>query len=157
MGPFFLTEEPVLDIITQFIPKSLLIAGIVQVLCQLFKMVFYSLKEKKFKLDLIATTGGMPSSHSAFVSALTAAVALTKGLNSDFFAISFVFAVIVIFDSFRLRGTVQQHSILLKKIYSKLPDTEHIDIPQKIGHSVPEILAGMITGISLAILLYFFI
>lgn len=98
--------------------------------------------------------GGMPSAHSAFVTSLTTAVGIEAGIGSQLFAVSFVFSVIVIYDAFRLRGTVELHSKALNSLYKKLPEDERIEMPTMVGHSLDEIAVGIVTGIALTVLIY---
>ncbi len=124
------------------IHPALLAAGIVQILCQFFKLVFYSLREKGLRWKYLVTAGGMPSAHSAFVSALTAALAVTEGTDSVALAISFVFSAIVIFDSLRLRAQVQELSVRVNRLVSEKP------LPTMIGHSPAEVIVGVVLGLA---------
>ena len=98
--------------------------------------------------------GGMPSAHSAFVTSLTTAIGIEAGFGSRLFAVSFVFSVIVIYDAFRLRGTVELHSRALNRLYKKLPENERIEMPTMVGHSLDEIAAGIAVGVILTVLVY---
>ncbi|MBN1699052.1 MAG: divergent PAP2 family protein [Spirochaetales bacterium] len=131
--------------------NSLFSAVAVQVLCQIFKFIVYSIKEKRIMVKYLHTAGGMPSSHSAFVTALCISIGLYNGFSSEFFAISFVFAAIIIYDAYRLRGTVQSHSRIIQKLVRLLPDGEKEDVELMVGHTVPEIAAGIITGAIFAV------
>ena len=133
---------------------SLISAIIAQVLCQITKFISYSIKDKKLKTKYLFTAGGMPSSHSAFVSALAVSIGLYSGFNSELFAVSFVFSAVIIYDAYRLRGTVQTHSKLLLKLIRLLNEDEREPIEQMVGHTVLEIFIGIITGIFFAVLLY---
>jgi acid phosphatase family membrane protein YuiD len=135
--------------------NSLLSAIAVQVLCQIFKFIMYSIKEKKIMLRYLHTAGGMPSSHSAFVTALCISTGLYNGFASEFFAISFVLAAIIIYDAYRLRGTVQSHSHLLQKLIRLLPEEERENVELMVGHTVPEIITGIITGAFFSIGFFF--
>ena len=76
--------------------SSLVVAVAVQLASQLFKVVFYSLREGRLRLDYFISTGGMPSAHTAFVTALTVSLGLHHGFASEFFAVAFVFSVIIV-------------------------------------------------------------
>ena len=62
---------------------------------QAIKVLLALIREKRFRYQLFFSLGGMPSSHSAIVSALSASIGLVNGFNSSEFAISFVVAVVV--------------------------------------------------------------
>jgi acid phosphatase family membrane protein YuiD len=137
------------------ISRSLLIAVTALSLCQVFKVIFYSIKNKKPELHYLISPGGMPSTHSAFVTALTFSLGFSYGFNTDLFAVSFVFAGIIVHDSFRLRGTVEIHSRILKNLLHLVPEDKKEKIPMVVGHTFPEIVAGVIVGIVSAYFLDF--
>ncbi|MFW5769371.1 MAG: divergent PAP2 family protein, partial [Spirochaetota bacterium] len=107
------------------LPATLIIAALVQVSCQIFKLVYYSIKDRKLEIGYFTATGGIPSSHSAFVSALSVTVGIRNGFTSDIFAVSAVFSIIVMYDALRLRGVVQQQSKLLNRLTSKYHPEEY--------------------------------
>ena len=140
-----------------FLSPALLIAVTTIGICQLFKFITGSLSNKKLDFSQFVSAGGMPSSHSAFVTSLSISIGYIQGFNSEIFALSFVFAAIIVFDSFNLRGTVETHSKLFKKLEHLLPEKSKIHTPHKTGHSIPEILAGVLVGSIIAIILNLFI
>lgn len=131
---------------------SLLSAVAVQLACQAFKVVFYSVRERRFALSWFVSAGGMPSAHSAFVTALTVSVGLWNGFGSDLFAVACVFSVITIYDALRLRGAVEHHARILSTLVEKHPDVQAGPINVRLGHSAPEIAAGIVAGGGLAVL-----
>lgn len=52
--------------------------------------------------------GGMPSSHSAFVGALSTAVGILEGFSSTVFLVSVAFSIIVVHDAVQIR---KQHAV----------------------------------------------
>ena len=127
-----------------WIPKVLITAVAVQISCQLFKFALYSIRDRRIRPHYLVTAGGIPSAHSAFVTAVTVAIALRNGLSSDLFAVSFVFSAIVIYDAFRLRGHVQRHAELLNKHVLKAAGAE--EVSEMVGHSLVEIAVGVLWG-----------
>lgn len=124
-------------------PLSLAIAVAVQVLCQLFKFVVYSARDGKVDPHYLVTAGGFPSAHTAFVTALAVSIGIRAGFGSDVFAVAAVFSAIVIYDAFRLRGHVQHHAKILNRLVIKSDDEK---VSEMVGHSVPEIAAGLVFG-----------
>lgn len=84
--------------------------------------------------------GGMPSSHSAFVTSLLIVVAERTGLDSVEFAISFVLACIVWYDATSSRRAIGQQAIVL----NKLQKWEHLS--ERLGHSLKEVIGGILFG-----------
>jgi acid phosphatase family membrane protein YuiD len=137
--------------------RSLLVAVTVQLASQLFKVVFYSLRERRLRLDYFISTGGMPSAHTAFVSALTVSLGLHHGFASEFFAVAFVFSVIIVYDLVRVRGAVHAHSRILAILLEKVQLRQKIVLPHLVSHSLPEILAGLVVGVAAAVAAYYLI
>ena len=65
-------------------------------LTQIIKFIIESIKHKKFDIvRLISGSGGMPSSHNAFVFSLTTLIGINEGIDSVLFAISLIFSLII--------------------------------------------------------------
>jgi hypothetical protein len=137
--------------------RSLVVAVAVQLISQMFKVVFYSLKERRFRPDYFISTGGMPSAHTAFVSALTVSLGLQHGFASEFFTIAFVFSAIIVYDLVRVRGAVHAHSRILAMLLEKVQMRQKVVLPHLVSHSVPEILAGLVVGCGAAAAVFYLI
>ena len=131
---------------------SLLVAAAIQVACQLFKLAFYSARGGRLDARYLVSAGGMPSAHSAFVTALAVSVGLRSGFGSDLFAVSAVFSIIVIYDAWRLRGTVEHHARALQALAARHPGVVAGRLTGMVGHTLPEIAVGMAAGGGLAAL-----
>jgi hypothetical protein len=127
-------------------PASLSTALTVQVLCQLFKVVYYSIRDRKVSPRYFFSAGGVPSAHTAFVTALAVSIGLRGGFDSDLFAVAFVLAAIVIYDAYRLRGAVEKHAKVLNRLSSRYFPEEKEKLSEMIGHSLGEILWGLLIG-----------
>ena len=84
--------------------------------------------------------GGMPSSHSAFVTSLLIIVGRKTGMDSVEFAIAAVFASIVWYDAMGVRAVLgeQARVINLLQHFHRLKET--------LGHSLLEVLVGIAFG-----------
>ena len=113
---------------------------------QLIKLLFYLIRDRKFNLKILFSTGGMPSSHSAFVSCLSTSVALIEGLASLDFAICTVFSSIVMYDASGVRRSVGiQAGILNQMIEELIRDNKEFKferIKELIGHTPFEVIVG---------------
>lgn len=83
--------------------------------------------------------GGMPSTHSALVSSVSTIIYLDYGVTS-FFAITFIFSLVVIYDSMGIRYESGKQA----KIINEITDS---DLEEKIGHKPIEVLIGVLLGI----------
>jgi len=126
----------------------------VMAVSQLFKLARYSIRDRRFSISHLLSTGGMPSAHSAFVTALAVSVGLWQGLGSDVFAACAVFGSIIVYDSIRLRGTVDIHTRILRDLQARTPGSLDIVIPRWVGHTVAETAAGIIVGSAAAAAVY---
>ncbi len=97
-------------------------------------------------------SGGMPSAHSALVSALAFAVGLTEGFDAPYAMIAVGFGLIVLVDAATLRRAVGEHARLLNRIIehiNSVSESERIEarrLEERLGHRRREVLAGMLLG-----------
>ncbi|MCL2195998.1 MAG: divergent PAP2 family protein [Treponema sp.] len=134
------------------------------VIAQVLKMVFYLLTSKKRKKwDAIETmiwrTGGMPSSHSAVVCALSASVGIYEGIDSNFFIFCLVFALIVLRDAVGVRRAAGLQARALNNLgrqSAKLTGVEFHSVKEIQGHTPLEVLVGALLGILIAFCFYLF-
>ena len=130
------------------------------IVCQIIKFFVEAFITKKFNLyRLINGAGGMPSSHSSFVTSLTTIIGLNEGFDSVFFAISLIFSLVVMYDAMGVRyETGKQAEILnVLVIGNKTFKEKTILLKEKVGHMPIEVFCGCILGILVASLFYYFI
>jgi acid phosphatase family membrane protein YuiD len=116
-----------------------LIPVVVMVLSELTKAVVEYARTGKWHAGLFRT-GGMPSSHSAFVTSLLIIVERKTGMQSLEFAMAFVFAAVVWYDAVSLRREVGLQAEML----NRLQQWQHFT--ERVGHSIKEVVAGIIFG-----------
>ena len=108
--------------------KVLIIPIIAWFITQLVKMVLELLKGNGLDFRYLVSSGGMPSSHSAIVSALATSVGMIYGFGSAVFGIATVLALVVMYDAAGVRQSVSKQSIVLNDIVSELRDKHpHLD------------------------------
>jgi len=126
---------------------------------QVTKMIICLVQSRRLDFRYLASTGGMPSAHSSLVSALTTAVGLTEGVGSPLFAVSFVFASVVMFDAQTVRAAAGKQARLLNQIVDELFTEHHLSenkLKELLGHTRLEVFFGMLTGIATALALFRF-
>ena len=140
-------------------------AILANVLAQLIKIPIYYIKHRKWRISLIVSTGGMPSSHAAFVASLATAVALESGVGSVYFAIAFVLAAVVIYDAMGIRRHAGKHAAMLNKLIADLKEliespnlmrrfsdpAYHKQFKELLGHEPAETFWGSLFGIGVAV------
>lgn len=113
-------------------------------------------KEKAVDFSRIFMSGGMPSSHSSFVTSLSTLVGIYEGFDSTEFAISAVFALIIMYDASGVRRAVGKQAAILNKIVEDLQNKKHIEhetLKELIGHTPKEVIFGAILGIVVGVLM----
>jgi acid phosphatase family membrane protein YuiD len=130
-------------------------------LAQLIKVLSGLIREKQIDLHYAVASGGMPSSHSATVSALATSVAMVEGISSVAFGISVILAAIVMYDAAGVRQSVGRQSIILNRIIAELRDRRPIaDLEHTlrvfIGHTPFQVIVGSAMGIIIAWLWFTF-
>ena len=127
-------------------------------MASLLKVPTYYILHKKINLAQAFGTGGMPSSHSATVTATTLAIGLNSGFDHPAFAIAFALSMIVIYDAAGVRREAGYHAVALNKLideYVKNPLIDQKKLKEVIGHTPLEVLAGIATGILSTVILWF--
>ena len=113
-------------------------------------------KEKRIDLKRIIISGGMPSSHSSFVTSLAMLVGFDKGFASTEFAITAVFALIVMYDASGVRRAVGKQAELLNQIVDDFfhgKFDQHEKLKELVGHTPKEVLFGALLGIIIGIVM----
>uniref|UniRef100_A0A453G466 Uncharacterized protein n=1 Tax=Aegilops tauschii subsp. strangulata TaxID=200361 RepID=A0A453G466_AEGTS len=72
-------------------------------IAQSIKFFLTRYKEKRWDPKRLIGSGGMPSSHSATVTALSVAIGFQEGFGSALFATSTIFASVVMYDASGVR------------------------------------------------------
>ncbi|WP_425147483.1 divergent PAP2 family protein [Deinococcus sp.] len=121
-------------------------------LAQVFKVLLILLLTRRWEPARLLETGGMPSSHSAFVAALTSAVALSQGLGSPLFAACAVFSLIVMYDATGVRRSSGLQARLINELLEELRAVVRENFAPKplrvlLGHSYLEVLVGLLIGV----------
>jgi len=127
-------------------------------MAQLLKLSFYFRKHKKLNFRILVETGGMPSSHSAFVLGLATSVGTILGFNSIEFAISLGFAFIVMYDAAGLRRAAGKMARVLNNIvndvYADNPQAASDKLIELLGHTPIEVLLGALLGLFMALAIH---
>ena len=134
--------------------KALTIAALTSIAVQLWKGLAFWLRHRRLNFRRFVQTGGMPSSHSASVAALTTAVALEEGTLSTLFGVTLFFSLIVMYDAAGLRRAAGHQARLLNKIVAGHEDTalRKQQLMESLGHTPLEVLVGASIGVAAAVL-----
>lgn len=122
---------------------------------QSFKVIWDLVATKKFNFKRILGAGGMPSSHSAVVMSLATMIGKTEGFGTPIFALSLIFAIVVMYDAAGIRRAAGKQASLLNKIINT-PGLSTLQVQEKLvevlGHTPTQVLVGALIGILVGIL-----
>lgn len=129
-------------------------------IAQFYKVIASTIVNKKLEISRLWDTGGMPSSHSSTVSCLTACIAVKYGIKSDIFAVTIIFAGIVMYDAAGIRRAAGKQAGVLNNFVEKLTlligeeryvkyfgEEKREKLKELLGHTPIEVLVGSILGI----------
>lgn len=153
-----------MDLFLNF-PVTAALAAIV--FAQIVKIPIKLLIAREFSPSLAFSTGGMPSSHSAAVTALTTGIGISEGVTSNIFALAFVFSIITMFDATGVRRQAGEQAVLLNMLikdfqsfFGEAKDWNNKEEYQKrrelkelLGHQPIEVFFGGLTGVGIALFL----
>ena len=130
--------------------KYLIVPILTWFFIQTFKVIWDLVTTKKFNFKRIMGAGGMPSSHTAVVMSLSILIGKDFGFESPIFALSMVFAFVVMYDAAGVRRAAGKQATLLNKIIETpgLSDIEvHERLIEVLGHTPTQVIVGAIIGI----------
>jgi uncharacterized protein len=120
-------------------------------LAQVIKGIVDVIKNRKLNVRVVLGSGGMPSSHSALVTALATGVGQIDGWDSIEFALATVFAIIVMYDAAGVRRAAGKQARILNQMIDELFQEEHQfneeRLKELLGHTPVQVFAGSALGI----------
>ena len=133
--------------------KELICAAAAWLAAQLIKCIICLVVNRSLPLNIIFGSGGMPSSHSATVCSLTAAVGLDCGVRSPLFGVCCILAFIVMYDAMGVRRETGDQGKALNDLFQLFADMGKPISPEKkfkelVGHTPLQVVCGAILGIA---------
>ena len=119
-------------------------------IAQVLKVVIELIVTKRINWGLLFQAGGMPSSHSALVSATALSSGLVYGFSSAVFSVAAVLAMIVIYEATGVRREAGRQAVLINSIIEelskgKIPPQEKLK--EMLGHTPGEAFLGTLLGL----------
>ncbi len=148
-----------MDWYNEILSNKLIVNGFIAWLCsQVLKTITNAVINRKFDIFRLVGDGGMPSSHSATVSAVATTSAMLYGFASFEFGVTLVLAFIVMHDAMGVRQETGKHSKILNELIEmfhtmeqKITSTEKLE--EFVGHTPMQVSAGALLGVLVALLL----
>jgi len=133
--------------LSELLKNQLLFWSLVScVTAQLLKIIFNLFSEGELRFGIVFQTGGMPSSHSALISALSAGIGWELGFDNPAFALSVGISLIVMYDASGIRRSAGMQAIEINKISRELDKNKEIFLKESLGHTKLEVVVGSFLG-----------
>jgi acid phosphatase family membrane protein YuiD len=138
----------------------LMSAALSWLVAQLLKVLTGMFRERSFSiLTLLFSTGGMPSSHTASVVALTTSIVITQGVASLAFAMSFLFSMVVMIDATGVRRETGEQAKILNQMMKQLFESKNSEewnrtLKELVGHTPLQVIAGAGVGVAVPLILW---
>ncbi|MEM4398068.1 MAG: divergent PAP2 family protein [Candidatus Woesearchaeota archaeon] len=154
-----------LTFFSELIKNKIIIAVIFSyILTSILKIFFNFIKTKRIDLKLFFKTGGMPSSHSSSVSAMTSMIYFLEGM-SNLFIVCFIISFIVFSDALGIRKAAGKHAEIINKLVNfyfitkkNKSQKKEKEIPERLyellGHTPLQVAVGIILGIIVSYIVY---
>ena len=141
----------------EFWKESVLVTAVISwFIAQLIKVILTLIVNKRLDFRRLVGSGGMPSSHSSFVTGLAASVGIIEGFSSTNFAICTVFALVVMYDAAGVRRAAGQQAKILNKLIAQWEKSDYSEtdkhLKELLGHTPKEVFAGAALGVFIAVL-----
>lgn len=116
-------------------------------------------KERRWDAKQLIGSGGMPSSHSATVTALAMAIGFQDGFGGSLFGTAMILACVVMYDAFSVRLHAGKQAEVLNQIVYELPEEHPLSdtrpLRELLGHTPLQVTAGGILGLFTAVIGHF--
>ncbi|MBR1558642.1 MAG: divergent PAP2 family protein [Clostridia bacterium] len=139
--------------------NQILVAGaIAWVLSQITKTVIHLILNKKLVLERMFGDGGMPSSHSATVTAVAVTTGMTCGWDSPVFAVAAILALVVMHDAMGVRQETGKQAKVINSMVDLLNSmssgelTPEETLKEFVGHTRRQVYVGAVFGAVVALL-----
>jgi hypothetical protein len=142
-----------LNLLAVFENRALVAALIAWGLAQTLKLPIEYARTRRWNWVLLLRPGGMPSSHSALVSAAAHGIGLTAGFDAPVFALAVVIAMVVIYDAMGIRRQAGRHAEIINAIIRDLVEGHPLrqeQLREVLGHSPLEAIVGLLLGVVVA-------
>ena len=135
----------------EILTVSLLSWFVAQVLKTIINFVLLG----RFQLERMWGDGGMPSAHSATVTAMVIATARSEGIHSAIFAVAAVVAIITMHDAMGVRRETGEQAKVLNKMLEQWievteknnPFLQNMHLKEMVGHTPLQVMAGFALGV----------
>lgn len=130
----------------------LVLSAIAWASAQVLKVVVVLITRRRLDWRYIWASGGMPSSHSAFVCACASTTGMLYGWSSPLFAIAAVVAIVVMYDASNVRRAAGEQAKILNYIMEHWTQMKPAmfgkELKELLGHTPLQVFMGALLGIA---------
>lgn len=134
----------------------LVLSGSAWAIAQILKVFTSCYRLKRLDFRQILSSGGMPSSHSAFVCACASSTGIIEGWSSPLFAVAAALALVVMYDAANVRMAAGEQAKILNYIMEHWTEMRPAifgkELKELLGHTPVQVLAGALLGICIGLL-----
>ena len=126
-------------------------------IAQILKVLIEFIMLKRWNWALLFQAGGMPSSHSAMVSAMALSIGLYMGFDLPVFAVASILAMIVIYDATGIRREAGRRAVLINTIIEEIAKgklAQHKRLKEVLGHTPGEAILGTLLGLGISFIFW---
>ena len=133
--------------LSELLKNQLLFWSLLSCLIAQFLIIIFNLfSEGELRFGIVFETGGMPSSHSALISALSAGIGWELGFDNTIFALSVGISMIVMYDASGIRRSAGMQAIEINNMSRKLDKNKDTFLKESLGHTKLEVFIGSLVG-----------
>ena len=127
------------------------------VVSQVAKVIIYMIINKRWETERLFGDGGMPSSHSATVTAVAVSTGLIVGWDSPLFAVAAIMALVVMHDAMGVRQETGKQARVINDMLELFESmaigdlTPEETLKEFVGHTRRQVLVGALVGAAVAV------
>ncbi len=146
-----------MELLQELLSNQLIVCGLTGwAVAQVLKTIIHALVTRKFDIRRMFGDGGMPSGHSATVTAMATCAAIQYGLGSFEFAVTVMLAIIVMHDAMGVRLETGKQAIIIKELAQLMEDmgkdiSGEEKLKEFVGHTPMQVVAGALLGVCVAL------
>ncbi|MQN00531.1 MAG: divergent PAP2 family protein [bacterium LCO1.1] len=147
------------EFLYELFSNTILLSGVVGWLtAQVIKTIIFAITNHGINWSRLVGDGGMPSGHSATVTAIAVSCGIQDGFDSPVFAVACIMAIIVMHDAMGVRRETGKQSEVLNHlvevVYSKTLSPEE-KLKEFVGHTPLQVFFGFLLGLVIALIMNF--
>jgi acid phosphatase family membrane protein YuiD len=123
----------------------------------ILKVLITLVTDRRLVLERFLGTGGMPSTHTSPVLALTTILGILYGLDHPYFTIGLLLSFIVMYDATNLRQESGKHAMAINILFEELASggihkEKWKKMQELLGHTYLEVAVGAAVGVLTALI-----